>query len=102
MVAPTRAGLEATPSNGDYVALSQQLAAPLGALIVALRDNSPTAPQYLASFNRAADQVSPAIARDVSIDANRLRSAIIYVREAAERRDIATLERIRLQLLEVR
>jgi hypothetical protein len=90
------------PTNVNYVALSQQLAAPLGALIVALRDNSPTAPQYLASFNRAADQVSPAIARDVSIDANRLRSAIINVREAAERRDIATLERIRLQLLEPR
>jgi hypothetical protein len=90
------------PAATNYVALRQQLLTPLGAMIVSARDNSPNFPGHLAAFNTAAEQVLPAIQGDMSTNANRLNSAIVNTREAAGRKDVATLERIRVQLLEVR
>lgn len=90
------------PPATDYVKLRQDLMTPLGVLIVAVREKSPTADERLAAFNEAAGRVEPAIQGDLSINANRLHSAIVNVRGAAARKDLATLERERAGLLEVR
>lgn len=89
------------PVRPDYVKLRQELILPLGALIVATRNKSPTAAQHLADFNVVAERVLPAIATDMSVNANRLHSVIVNVRDAAARKDLATLERERISLLEV-
>jgi len=98
---PPPPGPTGTPPP-DYGAMRQALLLPLGALIVATRDNSATRQTHLDAFNAEADKVLPAIERDVSPNGNRLHSVIANVREAAPRRDVGALERERLALLEVR
>jgi hypothetical protein len=90
------------PTPVNYLAMRQALLLPLGALIVATRNDSPTRAQHLAAFNAEADKILPVIERDVSPNGNRLHSVIVNVREAAPRRDIASLEAQRMTLLEVR
>lgn len=90
-----------TPAGPDYVKLRQELLLPLGALIVATRDKSPRVALHLASFNEVAARVEPIIAQDMSVNANRLSSGIKNTRTAAAQKDLAELERVRLNLLEV-
>lgn len=92
-----------SPTAGaDYVALRTALLTPLGGLIVATRDNSPTRPQQRAAFDAAAQTVEATISGDTSVNANRLHSAIANARDAAARGDLAALERVRADLLMVR
>lgn len=92
-----------SPTAGvDYVALRTALLTPLGGLIVATRDDSPTRAAQLAAFESAAAPVDAAIRGDTSTNANRLHSAIVNTREAADRRDVQALERVRTELLMVR
>ena len=90
------------PAEPDYAQLRQDLVLPLGALIVATRGNSPNIPRHLSDFNAAAERVELVIATDMWVNANRLHSANVNVRDAAARKDLATLERERLGLLDVR
>jgi hypothetical protein len=90
------------PAGPDYAKLKWQLVTPLSVLIVATRDKSPTTTARLAAFNEAAAQVEPSIASDMSFNANRLHSSIGNVRDAMQRKDVAALERVRLDLLEIR
>src|SRR5687768_9207241 len=84
----------AAPVPGrDYKAIRQPLLIPLGALIVARRAGQPTAAAWLTEFNKAADQVLPAIEGDTSVDATRLRTAITDIR--AMPTDLQVLERSR-------
>ena len=82
--------------------MARRLTRPLSALIVSVRDRSPTQAARLVEFNEAAEPVLAAIKGDTSVEANRLHSAVVNVREAALRGDVATLERERLTLLDVR
>lgn len=94
---------QAVPTPVNYGALRGQLLAPLGALIVATRErNEAGIARQLYAFEAAADRVLPAIEGDMSINANRLHSVIVNTREAAARRDLASLEGQRRWLLEVR
>lgn len=92
----------AAPAGPDYVKMRGELLAPLGALIVATRNKSENAPMHLAAFNEVAARVEPAIAGDMSVNANRLQSSINNVREATPRKDLRALELARDNLLEVR
>lgn len=100
-VAPTAEAMRPT-AGPDYGKLKTELITPLGVLIVATRENSPRIDQRLAEFNAAAERVEPLIAGDMSVNANRLHSSIVNVRDAAARRDLATLERERQSLIELR
>lgn len=100
-VPPTPAPPTATPAP-DYAAMRQALLTPLGALIVSLRAGSDTLPAQSAAFESAAATVEPLIAEDLSANANRLHAVIGNTREALASRDLATLERQRLELLQVR
>lgn len=99
--APTAAPPAPTtgPNYGKY---RQDLLLPLGALIVATRNKSELTSKHLADFNAVADQVLPAIAGDMSVNANKLHSVITNVRDAAARKDLETLERERASLIGVR
>lgn len=100
-IAP-KPGPTATPAGPDYAKLKWELITPLSVLIVATRDKSPRVEQRLAEFNAAAERVEPAIAGDMSFNANRLHSSIVNVRDAVARKDLATLERERQDLIELR
>lgn len=100
--APTATTAPSPTAGADYAALRTALLTPLGGLIVATRDNSPTRAQQRAAFEAAAVQVDAAIAGDTSVNANRLHAAIVNTRDAAERGDLAALERVRADLLMVR
>lgn len=102
---PVPAKPTAAPTNtpgADYVALRTALLTPLGGLIVATRDQSATRAAQLAAFNSAAETVDRAIAGDMSVNANRLHSAIVNTRDAAARGDVASLETQRVELMAVR
>src|SRR5947209_11534218 len=72
-VAPTRQTTGSSVAKKvDYKALTQPLLLPLGALIVAVRANTPTTTYWLAQFNTAADGVLQAIDGDESTNANSL------------------------------
>lgn len=91
------------PTAINYGALRASLLAPLQSLIVAVRSNdAANSARFLRDFNAAADTVLPTIAQDMSPNANRLHSVIVNTRDAAARKDVATLERQRLELLDVR
>ena len=81
MPAPAPPPTAVAPSV-DYKALRQPLLIPLGALIVAVRARTPTTTYWLDQFNKAADQVLPAIDGDTSPTATRLRTSIMNVRDA--------------------
>jgi hypothetical protein len=83
----------------DYKALRQPLLIPLGALIVAVRARTPTTTYWLDQFNKAADQVLPAIDGDTSPNATRLRTSIMNVRAMPDNLD--ALEKSRSDLLEI-
>lgn len=80
--------------------MASQLLDPLGAMIVAVRTQSPNASAWLIRFNEQADVILPQIRDDVSVSANLLHSAIVNVR--ANPRDLDVLERARLDLLDIR
>jgi len=98
--APTAAAAVTTPSP-DYMALRMSLLTPLGGLIVATREKSPQTPAFRAQFNTAGEKVLEAIKGDMSVNGNRLHSAVINTQEAASRGDLAELERQRLELLKI-
>ena len=75
---------------------------PLGPLIVAVRERSPTVLARRAAFDEAAEPVLVAIQGDGSVEADRLRRAITTVRDATGRGDAVALERERQLLLGVR
>ncbi len=100
-VVPTAEAPKPTAGT-NYVQLRGELLVPLGALIVTLRAKSGREAMHLAAFNEVAARVEPAIAGDMSINANRLHSSIVNTRDAAARKDLEELERIRLNLLDVR
>ena len=85
-------------ANVDYKALRQPLLLPLGALIVAVRARRPTA-YWVDQFNKAADQVLPAIEGDTSPTATKLRASIMSVRAMPDNLD--SLEKSRGDLLEI-
>jgi hypothetical protein len=91
----------ATP-RPDYGALAWLLVVPLGPLIEAVRERSPTVLARRAAFDQAAEPVLVAIQGDVSVEANRLRSAVTTIRDATGRGDAVALERERQLLLGVR
>jgi len=86
-------------TSADYKALVQPLLLPLGALIVAVRANTPTTTYWLGEFNKAADLVLPRIESDNSATANRLRTAIANIR--AMPNDLTVLEDNRSTLLSI-
>jgi hypothetical protein len=86
-------------TSADYKALVQPLLLPLGALIVAVRANTPTTTYWLGEFNKAADLVLPRIESDNSATANRLRTAIANIR--ATPNDLKVLEDNRSTLLAI-
>jgi hypothetical protein len=97
---PTVAPTAAPVTGRDYKAIRQPLLIPLGALIVATRAQQPSnAEAWLAAFNKAADEVLPAIEGDTSVDATRLRTAINDIRTTPA--DLAVLERSRALLLQI-
>ena len=101
--APTRAPAPPTATpRPDYGALAGRLVEPLGPLIDAVRERSPTVLARRAAFDQAAEPVLVAIQGDVSVEANRLRRAIITIRDATGRGDAVALERERQLLLGVR
>lgn len=92
----------ARATAAHYAVMRNQLLTPLGALIVATRENSPRQAAVLTAFNAEADQILPVIERDISCNASLLHSAIVSTREAASRKDPASLEIQRRKLLEIR
>jgi hypothetical protein len=87
----------ATQKQVDYKAITQPLLLPLGALIVAVRGNTPTTDYWLGQFNKSADSTLQAIDGDSSDTATRLRTGIANVR--ARPTDLQTLEDTRSMLL---
>lgn len=101
--APTREKPTPAPTAVNYTALRMSLLVPLQSLIVAVRSNdAANSARFLADFNTAADTVLPAIAQDMSPNANRLHSVIVNTREAAAQKDVTVLEAQRRTLLDVR
>lgn len=93
----------AAPTAVNYRALRAGVLSALGALIIATREkDTQQMAQHFNNFNVEAEKVLPVIKSDMSTDANRLNSAIVNTREAYSRKDVAALERARLQLLEIR
>jgi hypothetical protein len=85
LVAVGCAGLPGAPAptptrTVDYKAITQPLLLPLGALIVAVRGNTPTTSYWLDQFNAAADNVLQQIGGDNSASANTLRTGIANIR----------------------
>jgi hypothetical protein len=72
---------------------------PLGALIVAVRAETPTTDYWLSQFNTSADTVLHAIDGDTSETANRLRTGIANVRASPD--DLQTLEDTRSMFLSI-
>jgi hypothetical protein len=91
----------ATP-RPDYGAMAWRLVVPLGPLIEAVRERSPTVLARRAAFDQAAEPVLVATQGDGSVEATRLRRAIITIRDATGRGDAVALERERQLLLGVR
>jgi len=85
--------------HADYKAVTQPLLLPLGALIVAVRANTPTTDYWLGQFNKSADSALQAIDGDSSDTATRLRTGIANVR--ARPTDLQTLEDTRSMLLAI-
>src|SRR5262249_19767913 len=83
----------------DYRAITQPLLLPLGALIVAVRANTPTSDYWFAEFDKAADTVLPAIEGDSSPTATRLRTGIANIR--AMPKNLQVLEENRSALLQI-
>jgi len=92
-------GATATRKNVDYKAITQPLLLPLGALIVAVRANTPTTDYWLAQFNKAADTVLPQLQGDTSPAADQLRSGIAKIRERPN--DLQLLEETRSTFLSI-
>jgi hypothetical protein len=97
-------GCSATPAapptpTVDYKAITQPLLLPLGALIVAVRGNTPTTAYWLAQFNTAAEGVLQAIDGDESGKANTLRTGIANIR--AMPNNLQVLEDTRSTLLSI-
>ncbi len=105
-VSPTRTAVPistAAPTAINYTALRTGLLTPLSALIIATRaNNTQQMAQHFNNFTVEAEKVLPVIKSDMSTNANRLNSAIVNTRDAYARKDVAALESVRLQLLEVR
>jgi hypothetical protein len=91
----------ATP-RPDYRAMAWRLVVPLGPLTEAVRERSPAVLARRAAFDQAAEPVLVAIQGDVSVEANRLRRAVVTIRDATGRGDAVALERERQLLLGVR
>lgn len=96
-VAPAIPTAVPTPQP-NYRGMRTSLVIPLGALIVAVRNNNgPQSAAFLAQFNDAAESVLPVIASDTSKPGNALHSAIVNVRSHPG--NLAALEQDRLSLL---
>jgi hypothetical protein len=90
----------ATTVRLDYVGLRTRLLTPLGGLIVAMRGD--TGVQYqVDAFEKVAHEIDPLIASDLSINGNRLHSAISNTRHAISTKDVSELESVRRLLLEI-
>lgn len=86
-----------TPQT-NYREVAQPLVQPLGALIIAVRNNDAiNARDFLAEFNQAANLVQIRLSGDETPKANTIRTAIDAVR--ASPRDLKVLERERDTLL---
>jgi hypothetical protein len=88
----------ATVVRLNYPALRNQLLTPLGGLIVAMREGSGVQFQ-VNEFEKAAKQVEPLIATDLSYNGNVLHSAIFNTRHAVSTKNLAELESVRLSLI---
>jgi len=87
--------------------MSTELVRPLGALIVATRNNSGNETMHLADFNVAADGILSTLKGDLSAQADQLRRAIGAVRLAAtgsgSRQDqVSVYEPVRYDLIAIR
>jgi hypothetical protein len=87
----------ATPAP-NYREMRTRLTTPLGAMIIALRQNDRSAAAaHLAEFNQEGDRLMPLIESDMSVPASLLHSAIVSVRR--EPGNLPLLEKIRERLV---
>lgn len=98
----TTAAPTATSESQKYVEMRQRLILPLGGLIVATQNRSSTARNHMMAFEKEAEAILPVIENDMSVNANRLDSAIKSTRNAYLIGDVEELDRVRLRLLEIR